>query len=98
VRVPGPQDNLNYRPGKWADLQQNFDRLGPLTRQIIAESPIEISPVGRMLAEASVEVFNPNTGMPDDARLAAWLRNVIRSRYKRPPEYFALVPRRLERR
>jgi hypothetical protein len=96
--VAGPQENLNYRPGKWADLIQNYDRLGPLTRAVIAESPIEIAPVGRMIAAAPMELFNPNTGRPDDKRMAKWLSDEIRSRYHRPAEYFALVPRRLERR
>lgn len=74
---PAPGDDPN-RAARLADLT-HLDRLGPLSREVVSESPVDIW-VGTMIANAPMDLFNPNTGAIDDARFARWLQSQIRQK------------------
>lgn len=81
-----------------SDLLQSYDQLGPLARKAVQESPRELLPVGRMIAEAGIHVRDINTGMLDDEKLAAWIRRTIDSRmrdrgFAKPAQWCHLEPR-----
>lgn len=74
-----------------------FDQLGPLTRKVIQDSPLEIK-VGQMLAQAPADLTNDDGWGWNDKRLAEWLARMVRSRTGKPLTYFQLQPRRTLRR
>lgn len=86
---PPPGDDPN-RAARLADLT-HLDRLGPLSREVVAESPVDIW-VGRMIADAPMHLFNPNSGAIDDAGFARWLQSQIRQKMGGRGPWEPLVP------
>lgn len=76
------------------DLTTQYDLLGPLAREAIQESPLDLH-VGQMLNAAPLDLMADDGWGWDDKRLAAWIRQQIVRKVGRDPEYFKLVPRRV---
>ena len=76
------------------DMVHAFDTLGPLAREAIRESPIDLS-VGMMLNEAPMELIDIERGGWLDAKLAEWIKRQIARKMGRPAETFVLRPRRV---
>lgn len=79
------------RRASLADLP-HMDRLGPLSRKVVSESPIDII-VAQAISDAPMGVFNPNTGAIDDAGFARWLQGRISQKMAGRGPYLPLVPR-----
>lgn len=56
-----------------------YDAMGPLTRHVVSDSPIDLS-VGYMLGQAPMECISLETDWWDDRKLATWLERQIRSK------------------
>lgn len=69
-----------------------YDRLGPRTRAVIAESPLDLV-VGQMLGDCPISCMDPNTAEFLDEPLARWLEKMIARKMSAPPEKFRLAPR-----
>lgn len=73
------------------DILTCYDLLGPLSKQAVAESPLDLH-VGGMLNAAPIHLIDDDGW--DDAKLADWIRRTVAARVKMPPDRFMLVPRR----
>jgi len=92
-QAPKKQERDTER-ARLVDMVHAYDTLGPLAREAIRESPVDMS-VGMMLNEAPIELIDLERGGWRDAKLAEWIRRSIARKMGRPAETFVLRPRRV---
>jgi hypothetical protein len=68
---------------------QNFDRLGPLTREVARNAPSEVV-VGQMLAAMPIDLYDDDPAV-FDRKLAVWLKSQITRKHGKPAEDYVLV-------
>lgn len=91
TRKPAARDTDEARR---MDITNTYDYLGPLSRQAIAESPIDVH-IGRMLASAPLSCISDDGLGWDDVRLSRWINATQAAKVHMKPQDFMLVPRRV---